>query len=246
MKEKQRAFPFMHKPGYYRKAIPWLDRDYQDYEEHEQYNDSLNLYHVTTNLSQIVSSEGLKSRSELGYSSVGLGGGPGDEAADKVSTTYNYDRALKIYEELIKMTNIASGRLKASDVMKQFDTEILDDYQFSELLNKLNLSEEDKNLVENGNYLIIDRYIRTPEQVYNFYQIIEDAISEDELAQDAIVLSTVGMTADFEHISKINPNEIAILQLVARKNATAVEHIPLEQELRFKSSDLKVIRYIKP
>jgi hypothetical protein len=58
-------------------------------------------------------------------------------------------------------------------------------------------------------------------------------------------MSNIGFTADFSAMTKINPSQIAILQLAAVKGADT-EHVSTEKELRFRPGDLKVIRYFQP
>lgn len=57
----QREFPFMHEPGYKRKAKPFLGEEVPT-----EYDFDYNIYHVTTNLQGVIGSGRLKSRLELG------------------------------------------------------------------------------------------------------------------------------------------------------------------------------------
>jgi hypothetical protein len=96
----------MYEPGLAHKSTPFMDPDMiaDEYEEGTDFN----VYHVTTNLAGVLSSGGLKSRDELG--NVGLGGGWKNEASNMISTTYDYNRALGIYHEMIYVAEIVKGK----------------------------------------------------------------------------------------------------------------------------------------
>jgi len=243
---RQREFPFAHEPGYFRKGKPWIDPEYVEYEA-EQYNDQLNLYHVTTDLPGVISAGKLLSRKELGYKNIGLGGGIKNEAASMVSATYNYSKALQIYETLKHTIDIAHGKVKASDIFNSFWGQTPHDEALDEVLNDFLPDGAIQEIDTTGNSdAIIDQHIKGPKNIYNFFQKLEQKILWEELQQDDTYnISQAGATADFDSVMKINPANIAILQLVAKKDAQP-EHIPIEQELRFLSQDLKVVRYLQP
>jgi hypothetical protein len=93
---------------------------------------------------------------------------------------------------------------------------------------------------------VLDKYIVSPQQRYEFFQKLEQAVTEDELqSEDTYTSSVIGFTGDFASMAQLNPAQIAILQLAVRKGAQS-EHIPYEKEVRFRPEDVWVIRYLQP
>jgi len=242
---RQRELPFMYSPGLNRKAIPFVNRDVMD--ERDDHID-LNLYHVTTNLSGVLKSGKLMSRKELGV--VGLGGGERNEASHLVSTTYDYNRALMIYHGIKDVCKIVNGLISASHIVKNMEYVSYNFWENDEVEDVL-LEYIPKEIVEsifNGEKDIveIDKFIKSPEQKYRFFQLLEEASVEEELSSDETYESSVvGFTGDFQSMKAINPSQVAILQLAARKGAWS-DQVIYEKELRFKPTDLFVIRYFQP
>jgi len=242
---RQREFPVMYKPGMLRKATSFVDPDMVDPEEEAFEDVDFNLYHVTTNLSGVKKSGRLKSRSQLGV--IGLGGGP----ADVVSTTYDYSKARNLYSDMQFITELVAGKVRASLVWSVL-TEQLTDYEIEELLPVplyYLQTKEDRRKFIDGNEEILDRHLMKPKDIYEFYQELEEAVvnieGERELAGDPHFQSVPGFLGGFEQMKQINPANIAIIQVVARKGAQS-ETIPEEKELRFKPDDLRIIRYFQP
>ena len=241
---RQREMPFMHQPGYNRKADTYLDKNLVDPEFEE--DNRFNLYHVTTNLAGVKAAGRLKSRRELGV--VGLGGGAGNEDSFLVSTTYDLNRAHEIYDEIKLVAEIVHGRVKASTVWN--GSKMYDAWENSHARRTLK-SRLPKNVykqLSNGEIddSAIDQYIKTPEDIYDFFQDLEKASIESETEDEYVYnWSVIGFTGSFNDMIKINPNQVAIIQLVARKGADA-KHINLEKELRFRPEDLKIVRYLQP
>ena len=241
---RQKELPFMHEPGYNRKANSYLDQDLiaPEFEENNQFN----LYHVTTNLAAVKSSGKLKSRRELGV--VGLGGGGNNEDPHLISTTYDLNRAHEIYDEMKLVCQIVRGQVPASTLWN--GSKLYEPWDNSYARSAL------KSLIPKNIYKqlykgeldieVINQYINTPEQLYEFFQELEEAATKQEQeAEDTYHYSAIGFTGSFQDMLKINPNQIAIIQVVARKNAPA-KHVNLEKELRFKPQDLKIIRFRHP
>ena len=248
---RQREFPFVHEPGYYRKAKPFIEKEILE----ENWDVNFNLYHVTTNLSGVIASERLKSRNEL-KGTVGLGGGSDNEAPFSISTTYDIGRAKKIYDDMKFVCSIVRGQVPAHIV---YDSIVSDSFGLDEsdkLKNVLrnNLPRDIFRKIWNGELPEeeMDKHITEGEALYNFMQDLEGAATDNdmEMAENAndvrsSVLSVTGFTASYENMLKINSNEIAILQLVAKKDAKP-EHVIGEMELRFRPEDIKVVRVLQP
>lgn len=247
----QREFPFMHEPGYNQKALPYLGDEAYGLRD---YDINYNLYHVTTNLQGVISSGRLKSREELG-TNVGLGGGPLNEAADLVSTTYSKDRAVQIYDDIKFMSELVAGRVPASQVFFSFDFDEADDRKVAAVLEEWldykdiepyfmgEMTNEDLGALLNG-------HVIGGESIYEFWQRLENIQAEVDMelaenADDLYHTDMTGFTAPYGAMTKINPSQVAILQLVARKGART-QHVPMEMELRFRPEDLRVVRVWQP
>lgn len=243
---RQREFGFQHEPGYNRKPTSYLDNDITP--EIEDFS-TFNLYHVTTNLTGVRQAGRLKSRRELGI--VGLGGGPDNEAPNLISTTYDYNRAYKIYEQIKFVAEMVRGQVRASiafhaatrDAYREFGEEPdMVDNVVREFIPPIAFKK-----YMDGDETMLDKYIKTPEKVYEFFQDLEKAISEDESQSDYTSgeSTIIGFTGTFEQMRQIDPNQVAIIQVVAKKGAKS-QQITFEKELRFKPEDLKIIRFHKP
>lgn len=243
---RQKEFPFRHEPGYNRKAHDFLEKDFLD--QNLEYDTDFDIYHVTTNLPAVRASGGLKSRSELG--TQGLGGGGRNEAPDMVSTTYDYDKALKIYEDIKMVAEMAAGQVTASQAFAMATEHLYEPYEVPEIVSALRnrLPEEifrgimEGELQENE----MDRHIPPGRETYEFMQDLEDAATSHESQSDDFYdRGTTGFTAPFDDVATIRSQNVAIIQLVARRGAKS-QHIPGEKEIRFKPEDLKTMRFSQP
>lgn len=257
---RQKELSFMHQPNnpLYRNAQsvePEL-KDYKDtgYEPGK-------LYHVTTNLSNIKQDQALKSRRQLGGSArtSGLGGGVRNEASGMVSLTYNYERAKEIYDAIMYVVSICQGRVKASQIYDRLhDAAGGYDYGEEEELTSVEEFLSDfvpEQLIRDGEVdqirVILDKKIRTPKGVYDFFQGMESAVVEDQdknhgdWSEDILTYNVIGFTGDFMNMKRIQPKDVAILQCLVRKNAH-VEHEPREVELRISPEDIVILRYMQP
>ena len=242
---RQRELPFMYEPGLQRKAGKYMDRSYLSPDDEKEY-ENFNLYHVTINLAGVLTAGGLKSRAQLG--TTGLGGGWEDEAKNLISTTHDSGRARLIYDGILWVCSIVQGNARASTIWSD-TTGYYDDYDevvkviYDFIPKKIAKEMKDGNVSWDE---MLDKYITTPQQKYDFFKKLEQAIVAAELENDETYeLSPVGFTGSFEDMLKINPSQVAILQLAVRKGAWS-EHKPLEREIRFRPQDLRVIRYTKP
>lgn len=241
----QREFGFQREGPWVRKPDPWVPEEmrYENWEE-----ETRNVYHVTTNLAGVRKTMGLKSRAELGQGTTGLGGGYKNEAAHMISTTYSYQKAREIYDSLHYMCSIIRNEVSASQILGDIGERVYDYWDDQEIrgvllnyVSKKDLRKEDFDIDA-----VLDSQITTPEEKYDFYIALEDAVmrSESEGEQD-YPSQRVGFTTDFGTMQNIQCDQIAILQLAVRKDAES-EYIPQEQEIRFNPEDLRVVRYIQP
>ena len=248
---RQREFPFMHGPGYQRKAKPFLGN-----EAPEGYDIDYNLYHVTTNLSGVINSQRLKSRKELG-GVVGLGGGWSNEASHLVSVTYSYDKASSIYYDMKFVCKIVAGDVLASEVFNYFDLDYVEEDDVKEaVLVSLSIDESEVDRywdgdMPNGEFnALLNLKASGSKSVYAFWKRLEEAKAESvsnsySFSSDFVDSGVTGFTGSFEDMKKINPSQIAILQLVAKKGINP-HHVPEELELRFRPQDLRIVRYLQP
>jgi hypothetical protein len=202
------------------------------------------FYHVTTNLPAVLHWGALKSRKQLG-TVPGLGGGAADEARNKVSLTYNYYKAQRIYDGLMFASNVIHNKVKASEI---FDwmlrehgyDEIPDDsYMVLEkykIPDSILLDEEHAGLEA-----ALDAGIRGGKRKYEFLADMEDAMRDAGRASDdpSLLQNIVGFTADPATFAAINPANIAILKMQVRKGAP-FEHVSTELELRFAPDDVRL------
>jgi len=247
---RQKEFPFTHEPGVQRKAGEFVDPNVIDPEMEEAPPEEQNLYHVTTAIDAVRQSGRLKSRRELG-GKVGLGGGPMSEAPDLISVTYDWYRAQQIYEEIKFVAELVQGQVPASTVWDSMLGRI--DPHDEELEGELFGILEDYGLpksviekIEWGDSSLINQYIKTPKQIYSLFQELETTITSSEGGdQPAYEMGVIGFTGSFEQMREIDPSQVAIIQVAARKDAQP-EHIPYEKELRFRPENLWIVRYLQP
>jgi len=252
---RQKEFPFQYEPGVQRKASGFADPDMYDPEMEDKPLEHQNMYHVTTALDAVKKSGQLKSRAELGGANIGLGGGPAGESPWAVSVTYDEYRARDIYDEIKSVSALANGQVPASTVFNSMLGRI--DAHNEELEGKIydsltdyGIPKKELEKIKFGDTSIIDKYIKTPKDIYEFYQSLENIIIGYETEADADFLGgyemgVIGFTAPFEQMKKIKPDQVAIIQVAARKGADP-EQVPYEKELRFWPEDLWIVRYYQP
>ena len=210
--------------------------------EKEEFLDG--FFHVTTNLPSVLHWGALKSRRQLG-DVPGLGGGAADEASNKVSLTYNFGKAQRIYDGLIFASNVIHNRVKASEI---FDW-MLREHGYDEIppdaymalekykVPKAILLDEDHVGLETA----LDARIKGGKRKYEFLTDIEDAMRDAGRNSEnpELLQNIVGFTSDPATFAAINPANIAILKMQVRKGAP-FEHVSNELELRFSPDDVRL------
>lgn len=247
---QQREFGFQREGPWVRKPDPWVPEDERPDNWNEQ---KLNVYHVTTNLLGIKQTFGLKSRKQLGGQTYGLGGGWKNEASDKISTTYNYDKANSIYQAMQYMCSIVNNEVSASSILNLImdNLGVYEDFDDIPQLKVVLANWVPRRYLQDAYAdqldAQLDARIVTPEQKYDFYIAVEDAIGTiDDNGDDSYYPpNRVGFTSSFENMVNIKHNQIAIIQLAVRKDAQG-EHVAQEEEIRFSPDDLRVVRYLQP
>ena len=229
---------------------PEFQRDIQDTGATD-YDDDFagGFYHVTTNLEGVMKWGALKSRKQLG-GTEGLGGGMKNEAPGKISLTYNLNKAWQLYDTIKFAISAAQNQVSASHIydylMSQYGLPEINLYPqsnamriMSKYLPKRILEDESMEGLE----ATLDRKIKNGKQKYEFLQEFDDALGRDEseieTGGEYMTPNRVGFTAPYETFSKINPNNVAILQLEVRRNAVP-EHVQAELELRFDPDDVRL------
>lgn len=245
---RQRQFQFINQP-----ENPW-QRKGSSFVEDEYEPDQ--LYHVTPALDKIKQTLVLKSRAQLGHRTAGLGGGGQGLAPNKISLTYNFSRARELYDQFQFVAAIVNNRILASQIWRSVSS-LSEDYYDEETISNVDQVLLDykvpKQLIMNGEEqkiaAILDRRIKTGKAKYEFFQVLEKAVLEDNQPEDhseyVYTTSVIGFTEPFEQMAKLNPNQIAIIQVVVRKNAP-VEHVSEEMELRVNPRDIHIIRFLQP
>jgi len=200
------------------------------------------LYHVTTALDRVIS-QGLKSRRQLraegSPTTIGLGGGFGDVASDKVSATYDAGHAALIEDRMKLAVRAARGELSPSDAI-------------GELINQAGLDDDTPEMIANAlpvelpkkayedwdafNKAVDDRY--GVSSAYDAVQDLDDALP-GLFSDDVESPVRVGFTATRLQMAKIDPNQIGTVRVEGRRGAT-VDHQPQEAELRFHPNDIRV------
>jgi len=246
---RQRQLPFMNWP-----ENPWMRKGASFVEEEYE---SDNLYHVTPALDKIKQTLVLKSRAQLGHQTGGLGGGGQGLAPSKISLTYSFSRARELYDQFQFVAAIVGNRIKASQIWSSVSS-LSNDYYYDE--ETLSHTDEvlidygiPKSLVVNGEEqkiaVVLDKKIKTAKAKYEFFQALEKAVLEDNQPEDhseyVYTTEVVGFTEPFEQMKQLNPKQIAIIQVVVRKNAR-IEHVSEEMEIRASPKDVAIVKWFQP
>lgn len=228
---------------------------FKDYEVWHEYADE--LWHVTTNLPAVLE-EGLKPRNEV--NSVGLGGGEGNEAANKISVTFSRDSAERIYEAMRLAAEVCRGKVLAADMISSIFRQNEELIGIMEGMESITLDDIWSEIGLHGNKILtdlstahsIEDEFRTPEQKYALMQKIEGALAAWHYRNSSLFENSdvppaqpVGFTAPFESFKNIDPKKIGIVLVAARigSNPSVIEH---ERELRFWPRDLFVVGGERP
>lgn len=200
------------------------------------------FWHVTV-AKDAVLAEGLKSRQELGYKVVGLGGGYRNQAPGLVSLTWSSGKASEIEEALLLAVKAARGEIGPLDVFNAVAGRYgvdLPGPAVCAVLRRVGIHPdilEDEDLI--GFDAALEAISLSPEETYAFLQELDDAF-EKEFDRTETFPDRVGLTAEWEMMASLDPYQIATLRVAVRPGA-AVEFVPEEQELRFSSRDLVVL-----
>ncbi len=206
------------------RAIDFVDKEYLGSESDSK------MYHVTTAKSKVLS-EGLKSRKET--KGIGLGGGITNQAPDKVSVTFDEAQSQTIADRLKLAVKAARGKASIDEILDSFD--MLSDDTPRDFAEALHAPEETYDDWDLFNQWVKESY---KGKEYELLAEIDDALPELFPGYEGHGLR-VGLTGAKEQVAKIDPKEIDVLNVSARKGAKA-EHIPDEAELRFKPEDVWV------
>lgn len=188
---------------------------------------------------------------------IGLGSGSHPESAQYVSLTYSYQRAVEIYEQMKFAVAIAHGQVKASQIWSNFD----DPYPFygedgeMSQMDRVVAQYVPKRIVLSGDGAAIsaalDKKLTKPADLFRFFTALEVAVTETESEDEDSgresyrVNTSIGFTGDFNTMSKIDPKQVGILQVLMRKGAP-LKHVPEEAEVRARPQDLVIMRYTQP
>jgi hypothetical protein len=208
--------------------IHFISGDYLPEEENR------GLFHVTTAKSKVLE-EGLKSRAET--KAVGLGGGIQNAAPRSVSVTFDAGHAADIEERMNLAVKAARDEITPRQALDQMISSThLDDTTPEEIGEALGAPEE----VRSGEWEDFDKWFdkEYPHgSAYDVVQQLDDAAGK--VFSESEYPVRVGFTADKEAMAKIDPNEIATLEVEGRKGAK-VQHVHDEAELRFNPKDLRI------
>jgi len=215
------------------RASDFVSEDYLPEKESE--GDYAKLWHVTTAKDKVLA-EGLKSRRQTG--SVGLGGGINNEMPGKVSVTFDEAHANQIASRMRLAVDAAQDKVTPQHVLDQMisDVGISDDTPY-EVADALGAPEEVHEDWEKFNEWFNENYKQ--EDAYELVQKLDDAAAHIYADAEATTPFRVGFTASKEQMAKIDPEQIEIMEVEARKGAKA-HHVGAEAELRFDPADLRI------
>jgi len=219
------------------------------------------LFHVTTNLPAVLAEGRLRSRRELqaaNVASAGLGGGVANEAADKVSVGVTRDGALRVLKAVQLMADAVHGKIDSERALVAMN-EVLEPS-----LHILNYAAEwmEEGELDSREYGAASDYV---ERQYELAQAVADAVPGPSLYNalqdyEGLITETivdwvremyveldeaqcalpVGFTEPSHKFARVQPENVGLLQLAARKTARP-EDVPGECELRFNSDDLVIV-----
>ena len=191
------------------------------------------LFHVTTAKDKILK-EGLKSRSQTGQ--VGLGGGISNEAPTKVSVTFDEAHANMIVDRMGLAVDAAKETISPKEVLDKMISDAgLSDETPEEIARVLRAPE---NVYEDWD--AFDKWFDKeykPADAYDLVVTLDDALPEIFSGAEEPV--RVGFTASKAQMAKIDPAQIGIINIEAKKGAKA-EHVGDEKELRFSPKDVRL------
>jgi hypothetical protein len=195
------------------------------------------MWHATTAMDK-VRLGGLKSRLET--KSAGLGGGWKNAAPGKVSVTYDEGHANMIADRMRLAVAAARDEITPQQVLDSMiqDAGLSDDTPF-EIAQALGAPEE---IRESEDWEPFEKWFDENYKKGDAYELLQEL--DDKLPgifEGAEYLVRVGFTASKEAMAKIDPEQIGIVRVEARRGVKP-EHVPEESELRFDPKDLRVKR----
>jgi hypothetical protein len=211
-----------------------LARDFVSEDFLEPEGEEPKLWHVTTARDKVLQ-EGLRSRRETGAEA--LGGGVGNQASDRVSVTFDEGHATVIADRMRLAIRAAKGKVKPSEVLDSLLSEVgfSDDTPYA-IATELSAPEDTYEDWDVFNEWLDEEYGSDP---YNLLQEADEALPRIYSGWTGFGLR-VGFTADQARLAKLDEDQVAVLEIGARKGAD-VEHVPDEAELRFNPEDVWVI-----
>jgi len=212
-----------------REARDFISEDYLDWQE----GDVNELFHVTTAKDSVLR-EGLKPGRETGKVGLGEGVQTLKRTPDLVSTTFSENAAYSIEQRLKLAVKAARGKSSVQDILAEFNVEyFIDDMpMYDPVWEVLRPPKE-----VGKSWDLFDKWV---EKEYKGKEYDLLAELDDGLAQVyEEPMGRVGLTADAKDVAKIDPEQISVLEVGARRGAKPV-HIPDESELRFSPGDLWV------
>jgi hypothetical protein len=206
-----------------------------------KHGETPSLYHVTTNKSRVLQ-EGLKSRKEIGL--TGLGGGTTDMDPNLVSVTYSRDRAEDIFARLRLAVSAARNEVSASHIVRQMMKEFVVYDSTPEVIARV-LDAPHSEYKDWAAFVAwIDKKFTSGDSKYGFVSQLDlrlpSLFRENVTKSSPRVPYSVGLTGTAEELARLNPDEIAILDIAARKSAQPFQD-GFEAELRFKPQDVFVV-----
>jgi hypothetical protein len=215
------------------KAEDFVKKDYLDPDQQGE------MFHVTTAKDKILA-EGLKSRKETG--NAGLGGGYNNQASNKVSVTFDEGHAQGIADRMKLAIEAAQDKITPEQALDRMISDAqLSDESPEEIGAALHAPQEVLEDWDAFNEWLNEEYPKG--DAYRLVQDLDDALPNIYTEVEHPV--RIGLTASKAQMAKLNPEQIDVLKVEARKTAKP-EHIADEAELRFSPEDLRIAREETP
>lgn len=210
----------------------FVDEDFLPPDEEEG---DRGMWHATTAMDKVLK-EGLKSRKQTG--GMGLGGGWKNDAPDKVSVTFDQGHAQSIAERMKLAAQAARDEITPEVALNRMiqDADLADDTPY-EIAKALDAPEDIRN---SDNWEDFEAWFKETYPhgtAYDLVQELDDKLPE--IFEGAERPVRVGLTASKSEMAKVDPEQIGVVRVQARKGAKA-QHIPDEAEIRFHPQDLRL------
>jgi hypothetical protein len=132
----------------------------------------------------------------------------------------------------------AQDKVTPEEVLREMVSDIgIDDAEPYEVADALGAPEETYGEWEKFNEWFNENYKQG--DAYELLQKLDDAAAHIYADAESTTPFRVGFTASKEQMAKIDPEQIEIMEVEARKGAKA-HHVGAEAELRFDPADLRV------